>query len=50
VRVLDPDGVEIGRGLARYAAVDAAVVAGKATTDVGTVHAEVVHRDELVVW
>ena len=50
VRVLDPDGVEIGRGLARYAAADAAVVAGKATTDVGTVHAEVVHRDELVVW
>jgi glutamate 5-kinase len=49
VRVLDPDGAEIGRGLARYAAVDAAAVAGK-TGDAETERGELVHRDELVVW
>ena len=50
VRVLDPDGVDVGRGLARYAAVDAAAAAGKAAGDVTVEHGELVHRDELVVW
>jgi glutamate 5-kinase len=45
VRVLDPDGVEIGRGLARCAVVDATVVAGKSSED-----AVLVHRDDLVVF
>jgi glutamate 5-kinase len=49
VRVLDPDGAEIGRGLARYPAVDAAAVAGKATEGDAD-RGELVHRDELVVW
>jgi len=51
VRLLDPDGVEIGRGLARYPAVEAVVVAGKAGKEIEEAeHAELVHRDELVVW
>ena len=51
VRLLDPDGHEIGRGLARYPAVEAVVVAGKAGPKLqDPEHAELVHRDELVVW
>ncbi len=51
VRLLDPDGNEIGRGLARYPAVEAVITAGKAAKDLADVeHAELVHRDELVVW
>ncbi len=59
VRVLDADGAEIGRGLARVAAVDALAGLGKATArnekkekdgDAGDDHAVVIHRDELVVW
>jgi glutamate 5-kinase len=43
VRLLDPEGAEIGRGLARAAAADAVVHAGR--------DAEVlVHRDEMVIW
>jgi glutamate 5-kinase len=43
VRVLAPDGTEIGRGLAEAGAPDAVLVAGK-RNDV------LVHRDNLVVW
>jgi len=51
VRLLDPDGREIGRGLARYPAVEAVVVAGKAGKELlEAEHAVLVHRDELVVW
>jgi glutamate 5-kinase len=52
VRVLDPEGAEIGRGLARCAAVDAIAVAGRPKSDFGedTERAVVVHRDDLVVW
>jgi glutamate 5-kinase len=51
VRVLDPDGRELGRGLARYPAVEAVVVAGKPGTELAEAeHGVLVHRDELVVW
>lgn len=52
VRVLDADGKEIARGLARCGAGDAAMVAGKAREDLPMELAElavVVHADELVV-
>jgi glutamate 5-kinase len=48
VRVLDADGRELGRGLARYAAVDALAVAGKASAD--EERAVLVHRDELLIF
>jgi len=48
VRVLDCEGREIGRGLARCAVVDAVLVAGK--KDVAPERAVLVHRDELVVF
>ena len=48
VRVLAPDGNEIGRGLARIAATDAARVAGKKPD--AKADDVLVHRDELVVW
>jgi glutamate 5-kinase len=44
VRLLDPDGLEIGRGLARAACVDAVAAAGKAGGEV------LVHRDDMVIW
>jgi glutamate 5-kinase len=44
VRLLDPDGLELGRGLARAAAVDAVALAGKAGGAV------LVHRDDMVIW
>jgi glutamate 5-kinase len=50
VRVLDPDGGELGRGLAKYGAAEAVVVAGKAGPAIEDEHAVLVHRDELVVW
>jgi glutamate 5-kinase len=51
VRLLDPDGREIGRGLARYPAVEAVLFAGKAAdAKSGDERAELIHRDELVVW
>jgi len=43
VRLVDPEGTEIGRGLARCPAVDALTLAGK-SADV------LVHRDEMAVW
>jgi glutamate 5-kinase len=52
VRLIDSDGREIGRGLARSGAVDAARVAGKAREELSDPLAElavVVHADELVV-
>jgi glutamate 5-kinase len=45
VRVLSPDGAEIGRGIVRFDATDAARTAGKKAVDV-----VLVHRDELVIW
>jgi glutamate 5-kinase len=43
VRLVDPDGTEIGRGLARCPAVDALTMAGRSTE-------VLVHRDEMAVW
>ncbi len=48
VRVLAPDGEEIGRGLARMSAADAVRVAGR--KDAREEDAVLIHRDELVVW
>jgi glutamate 5-kinase len=48
VRVLGPDGAEIGRGLARCAATDAVLLAGRKDED--EERAILVHRDDLVVW
>lgn len=48
VRVLAPDGAEIGRGLARCSATDAVLLAGKRDDDAA--RAVLVHRDDLVVW
>jgi glutamate 5-kinase len=47
VSLLDPDGKELGRGLARLSAVDAARLAGRKNAD--GVSVEVVHKDDLVV-
>jgi glutamate 5-kinase len=52
VRLVDPDGREIARGLARCAAADAARVAGRTREDLPETLADlavVVHADELVV-
>jgi len=52
VRVVDADGREIARGLARCGAGDAAVVAGKTREELPEALAElavVIHADELVV-
>jgi glutamate 5-kinase len=48
VRVLAPDGSEIGRGLARISAAAAVRVAGK--KELREEDAVMIHRDELVVW
>jgi glutamate 5-kinase len=48
VRVLGPDGVELGRGLARCSSALAVVIAGK--RDESEENAVLVHRDDLVVW
>jgi glutamate 5-kinase len=48
VRVLDPDGKEIGRGLARCAVADASLAAGKSRE--ADDDAVLVHRDDLVVF
>jgi glutamate 5-kinase len=52
VRVLAPDGVEIGRGLARSSSTDAVLVVGKRErrTESDDERSVLVHRDELVVW
>jgi glutamate 5-kinase len=52
VRVLDPDGTEIARGLARASSADAASVAGRASEDLPEELAPLavlIHVDELVV-
>ena len=49
VRVIAPDGGELGRGLARCSSVEAVVIAGKKEKK-GEEPAELVHRDDLVVW
>lgn len=55
VRIVAPDGSEIGRGLARLGALDAARAAGKKGKDLeavlgsGTADAVLIHKDDLVV-
>ncbi len=49
VRIMSPEGDEIGRGLARSSAVDAARLAGQ-PPQVGSKGVVLVHRDELAVW
>ena len=54
VRVLDPDGVEIAKGLANYDAVETRKLIGRKSTDIEAIlgyvdEPEVVHRDNLVV-
>lgn len=52
VRLVDPSGDEIARGLARCGAADAALVAGKAREDLPAELADlavVVHADDLVI-
>lgn len=55
VRLVAPDGTEIGRGLARLGALDAARCAGKkgdaleSVLGAGRTEAVVVHKDDLVV-
>jgi len=52
VRILRTDGTEMGRGLVRYAAADAARIAGTPTRELGEEDAGrsvLVHRDELVI-
>ena len=46
VTIVDPQGEEIARGLARHGAPELARIAGKRTDDDGVA----VHRDDLVVW
>ena len=51
VRVLAPDGEELGRGLARCSSAIAVVIAGKKEKKGDPVdQAILVHRDDLVVW
>jgi glutamate 5-kinase len=52
VRLMAPDGIEIGRGLVRCAAADAARIAGLRARELPPAdagHAVLVHRDDLVV-
>ena len=54
VRVLDPDGVEIAKGLANYDAVETRKLIGRKSSEIESVlgyvdEPEVVHRDNLVV-
>ena len=49
VGVFDPEGREIGRGLARLSAPDAAALAGKRSA-AGAEEIVMVHRDDLVVF
>jgi glutamate 5-kinase len=48
VRILAPDGAEIGRGLARMSSGDAVRIAGR--KEARGEDSVLVHRDELVVW
>ena len=54
VTLVGPDGREIGRGLARLGASEAAAIAGKKSEDLAALRGEagdvvVVHRDDLVL-
>jgi glutamate 5-kinase len=54
VTLVGPDGREIGRGLSRLGAAEAAAIAGKKGEDLATLRGEetdvvVVHRDDLVL-
>jgi glutamate 5-kinase len=49
VKIMSPLGDEIGRGLARSSAVDAARLAGQPPV-VGVKGGVLVHRDELAIW
>ena len=49
VRIMSPGGEEIGRGLVRSSAADAARLAGQVPQD-GVKTGVLVHRDELAVW
>jgi glutamate 5-kinase len=53
VRLLDVEATELGRGLASCASEDAVRVAGKAKQDLPEAllaFAELIHRDDMVVW
>jgi glutamate 5-kinase len=54
VSLLDPDGIEFGRGLVNYPASDVMKVAGKRSTEIPTllgykVADEIIHRDNFVL-
>ncbi len=54
VRLMDPDGKEVGRGVARYGGADLALIRGKHGREIESVLGftfgdEVVHRDDLVL-
>ena len=49
VRVLAPDGEELGRGLAGCSAVEAVVIAGRKEKK-DAEQPTLIHRDDLVVW
>jgi glutamate 5-kinase len=49
VKIMSSDGEEIGRGLARSSAVDAARLAGQ-PAGTGVKASVLVHRDELAIW
>ena len=54
VSLIDPDGVEFGRGLVNYAAPDVAKLKGRRTTEISTllgykVADEIIHRDNFVL-
>ena len=54
VSLLDPEGVEFGRGLVNYAAPDVAKLKGRRTTEISTllgykVADEIIHRDNFVL-
>ncbi len=50
VRVLAPDGTEVGRGLARCSVMDAVLLAGRKKKSDDGQDDVLVHRDDLVVW
>ncbi len=54
VRIVDPDGTEIARGISAYSARDAQRIAGRQSADIERVlgfrgREEIVHRDDLVL-
>ncbi|HLX37374.1 MAG TPA: glutamate 5-kinase [Candidatus Binataceae bacterium] len=54
VSLIDPEGVEFGRGLVNYAAPDIAKLKGRRTTEISTllgykVADEIIHRDNFVL-